>query len=129
MSRVDSAGYDLAMGFHYGAPAGWSVALGAVRYRLGNFRYTTFLLVEPGRRGGRLSLGAGSDTGGDVPVIGTYVRASYLRIREPRGRTAVGNYGGVEAQLIVLGMGPRVGVFMSDLRHKPIATIDLALAY
>ena len=129
MSRVDSAGYDLAMGFHHGGPAGWSVALGPERYRLGNFRYTRFLLIEPGSRGGRVSLGAGSDTGGEVAAIGTNIRASYLRIREPRGRTAAGDYGGVEVQLILLGVGPRAGLFMSALRHTPIATIDFSLAY
>lgn len=40
-----------------------------------------------------------------------------------------GNYGGVEVQLIVSGMGPRAGLFMSDLRHKPMATIDFSLVY
>jgi hypothetical protein len=129
-AQMDSTGFDLAMGFHHGEPAEWSVALGAERYRRGVFHHSTFLLLEPGKRADRVSLGTGTSTGDDLgTALATNIRASYLRIRRPRPQAAVGNYGGVEAQVLFLGLGARVGVFKSSVTRKPIETLDLSLAF
>ena len=129
-SRPDSAGYGLVMGAHIGEPAGWSFALGAERYRHDAFRHATFLLIEPGQRADRISLGTGTQTGDDLATaFATNIRASYLRVRTPRPRARVGNYGGAEAQLVFLGVGARLGVFIPDLRQRPMVTVDASLAY
>lgn len=128
--RTDSAGYDLAMGAHIGEPAGWSFALGAERYRHDAFRHATFLLIEPGQKADRISLGTGMQTGDDLAsAIATNIRASYLRVRTSRPHAHVGNYGGAEAQLVLLGVGARLGVFIPGLRQRPIVTIDASLNY
>src|SRR5690242_13711573 len=64
-AQVDSDGFDLAMGFHHGEPAGWSFALGVERCRRGVFHHSTFPLVEPGNRADRVSLGTGTSSGDD----------------------------------------------------------------
>ena len=130
VARKDSTGYDLAMGFHVGEPAGWSIALGVQRDRHDTFVNTSFLLMEPGRDADRISLGVGTDTGDDLATaMATNVRASYLRVRKPSTRAALGNYGGVEGQVLFLGLGARLGVFTSGARRKPIATLDFSLAF
>lgn len=129
-ARADSTGYDLAMGFHYGGAAQWSVALGAERYRHDAFRHSTLLLIEPGRRADRLSLGTGSQTGDDLATaLATNVRASCLRVRTPSPHASAGTYGGLEAQLLFLGVGARVGVFTSGFGRKPVAMIDLSAGF
>lgn len=129
-AHVDSAGYDLAMGAHYGEPARWSVALGVERYRQHEFRQSQFLLVEPGTQAHRISFGIGSETGADLATaFAMNVRASYLRIRTPRPHASKGNYGGIEGQLLFLGIGARLGAFSSAIRRRPIATIDASLNF
>lgn len=125
--RSHSASYDLAMGVHYGEPAGWSVALGAERYQPGN---VNFLLVEPGRQADRISIGAGNQTSNDLTsALATNFRASFLRVRKPSARAAVGNYGGVEAQVLLWTIGARVGVFAPTVRGKRFVTIDASLGF
>lgn len=103
-ARVGSAG-----GLRVGSPATVSVALGLLREvsRLGdNGRaQAVFALVEPGLKAGRLSLGFG-DAYGNLGT-GWTIRASALRV----WRGTIGNYVGGEVSGMVLGLGPRVGLF------------------
>jgi hypothetical protein len=127
---MDSTGYDIAMGFHLGAPAGWSVALGAERYQRSEFQRTTFLLIEPGKHADRVSVGTGTETGADLATaLAANIRASFLRVRTSSPHVPAGNYGGAEVQLLFLGVGGRLGVFTMDLRHRPMVTLDASLSY
>ena len=130
IARRDSTGYDLAMGVHIGEPAGWSIALGVERDHHETMVGTSFLLLEPGRRSGRVSLGMGSETGTDLATaMATNVRASYLRVWKPSTRAPIGNYGGVEGQVLFLGLGARLGVFSAGVGRKPITMIDLSFGF
>ena len=72
------------------------------------------LLVEPGLRGGRLSLGYAAATGS----LGSFVsaRASVLRLHEPEQWTT---YTGVEMQVLPLfATGLRLGAFRPTTRGR-----------
>lgn len=125
-----STSYDLAMGFHIGEPASWSITLGIERYRHDGLGNSSFLLIEPGRHADRVSLGDGIKSGDDLATaVAASFRASYLRVRKPNARAGVGSYGGVEGQVLFLGLGARLGVFSSGVRRKPMTMIDFSLGF
>jgi hypothetical protein len=98
-----------AGGIHVGSPAVVSVGIGLYREisQAGDAgrAQAVFTLLEPGVKAGRFSVGFG-DAYGNLGT-GWTVRTTALRV----WHGTIGNYVGGEVSGMVLGLGPRVGVF------------------
>lgn len=98
-----------AVGLHVGSPAIVSLALGGyhdlTRASSDGAAPAVFALVEPGVRAGRLSVGI-------VHMAGNFGTGWSIRGTALRSwQRDVGTYVGAEVSAMVLGLGPRVGVF------------------
>jgi hypothetical protein len=97
-------------GAHVGIPAGASFAIGVAKTQDGNLgNLTQFLVVEPGIKAHRVSVGAGLIS--PWLLLGVTARASYLWVRRSSPTISPGHYGGFELQTI-FGMAPRIGFFV-----------------
>jgi hypothetical protein len=118
-----------AAGLHVGHETGYSVVLGGgplIREDLtGEHQNRALLaLVEPGTRGGRLSLGYGGALGN---LAGGWVlRGTFLQ----HWSSSHERYGGIELSVLpILAAGIRVGAFLPALNGRVRWTTDFELAF